>query len=171
MNDDKKRSIADRHIYTEQLLILLQKVEPGGFLTYAEAAAAIGMKCNAPHPGYRYLHSAIKIMLKEHKKVFDAVVNVGFKLVDPESVAKSSPHILRKQRQSVNKRLSLRMATVNDDYDSLSADAKESLNIARTLVAMDSHIFKPKQLEQISIAISQKHNMLGLNETMGLFRD
>lgn len=170
-DNDTRRAIADRHIYTEQLLILLQKVDAGGVLTYKEAEAAIGLKCNAPHPGYRYLKSAIKIMLKEHKKVFDSVVNVGFKLIDSDSVATSSHHILKKKRQSVNRRMGLRIAAVNDDYDGLSTKAKEALNIARTLVAMDTHIFKPKQLKQISIAIEQKSSMLGFNETMDLFKD
>lgn len=164
------RTVGQRHIYTQEIVKLLLSKTVGSTVTYDEMSERIGMKCSPTGDGYGYQASAREILEKEHDIVFENVETIGYRRLSSEEVAKSTVRLIQRKKAGILRRAKRRIETINDEYDSLSQEAKTQATLARTIIAFDMELNKGKRMKQIADRVSGDGRLLGFGETLGLFK-
>jgi hypothetical protein len=168
-NGDEKNTIGERSIYTQNIVDRFVESKVGEIVTYEELSRVIGMNVRPGKQGYSYLSSAIKIVERENSIVMDNVQKVGYKHQEDETVAESSMSLLRKNSKSVSRRMKNRLATLSEEWDSLSHEAKTKAVATSTLIAMNEHTLKAKNIARLTKGVSGDLKVLGFDKTIELF--
>lgn len=166
---DKKRSITERHIYTQEIMKLLRTIKENDTVSYDQMSAAIGMDVRPDGPGYGYQHSARAILEREDDIAFEVVPTIGLKRLTPEQVATGTNSIYMKGKRSLIRRSKRRIKTVDDYYDELSQQAKMQVTAHRTILAFDSEMSRPKNIIKIENKVKETSKLIGFQETIKLF--
>lgn len=165
----KKRSITERHIYTQELIKVLKTVKEEETVTYENLSAAIGMDVRPSGPGYGYQHSARAILERENDIAFEAVPKIGLKRLTPEQVATGTGSVYLQRKRSLIRKSKRRISTIDDHYEDLSNDAKLRVTAHRTILAFDSQLSKPKNLLKIDDKVRETNKLIGFQDTIRLF--
>ena len=165
----KKKSITERHIYTQEIIKLLKTVDEGDVIPYESLTSTIGLDVRPQKPGYGYQHSAREILERDNDIVFEVIPKVGLKRLTPEQVAMGSGTVYLKGKKSLIKRSARRISTVTDYYEDLSQEAKFKVTAHRTILAFDNELSKNKNVAQIENKIKSDNKLIGFQDTIKLF--
>jgi len=163
-----KKTIGERSIYTQNIVDRFKNTKAGEIVSYDELCQVIGMECRPNSIGYNYVYTAIGIVQKEYGINMDNVRNVGYKHRDKNEVGQESMGRYKDMLKSVNKRTQRRLNTLDENWEGLSEEAKTNAVMAKTLVAFNEHILKPKNIEKIK-APAASGRVIGFKQTMELF--
>jgi hypothetical protein len=161
--------ITERSIYTQQLLTLLKKVEEGEIITYEEMDKEIGIGTRPNEEGYCYQKSARDTLERDSNIVFEVVPKVGIKRLSAEQIAKGTGPLYIRKKKSLIKRSKRRIQAINDVYDDLSSEAKNEVNIHRTILAFESEVLKPKNMLKLGDHVTNSKKLVGFADTLRLF--
>lgn len=165
----KKRSITERHIYTQELIKVLKTVKEEETISYEKLSETIGMDVRPQMPGYGYQHSAREILEREDNIAFEVVPTEGLRRLTPEQVATGTGSLYLKGKRSLIRRSKRRIRTVDDHYENLSNEAKMRVTAHRTILAFDNELSKPKNVLKIEAKIRESNKLIGFNDTIKLF--
>ena len=165
----KKRTITERHIYTQELIKILQTVKEEETISYEKLSSTIGMDVRPQRQGYSYQHSARRILENEEDIAFEVVPTLGFRRLTPEQVATGTGSVYLKGKKSLISRSTRRIRTVNNFYEKLSHDAQMRVTAHRTILAFDNELSKPKNLLKITDRIKADNKLIGFQDTLKLF--
>jgi hypothetical protein len=166
----EKKSLGERHIYTQELCKLLNACDVGEVLTYDEMDAKIGLSTRPTGSGYGYQRTARIILERDFNIVFEVVERVGLKRLSNEQVATSTAAMYIHKKKSIIKHHKRRIKTVDDAFETLSPAAKIKTTLARTLLAFDSETVKGRRVNQIEQRVTEKQTLIGFGETVDLFK-
>ena len=133
LKEKDRKTIGQRHIYTQEIMNVLRNVDEGGMVSYDELTAVIGLDVRAGGGGYGYQKVARNILEKEESIVFEVIEKEGLRRMSPEEVAMSTIHKYLREKKSMVKRNTIRIDTVSDSYNELSSEAKVRTTLARTV--------------------------------------
>jgi len=170
IKEHKKKTIGERHIYTQELLKRLKKVSVGEIINYNELSKIIGINVRPGFDGYSYQKSARDISERDEKIVFEVVPTVGLKRISKDDVAESSLSMYQEKKKSNIKRVKRRIETVDDDYDKLNENAKQKTLALKTLLVFDNEISKGKNILKITDQIKTDQKLIGFESTLDLFK-
>jgi hypothetical protein len=121
-----KRSIPEASAATLLLVQRLSEATPGQTITYAELSNIAGGDVRKDNRASKRLHSARKITLREHKRLFGAIPNEGLKCLDDSGKLGAAradvSGIARKAKRAEKKLMSV------DNYGALSAEERRRYN-------------------------------------------
>ena len=163
------QTITERHIYTQELIKVLQTVKAEDTISYDKLTSTIGMNVRPQHEGYAYQHSARRILEREQDIVFEVIQTVGLRRLTPEEVATGTGSVYLKGKKSLIRRSKCRIRTVDDHYDELSPDAQMRVTAHRTILAFDNELSKPKNILKITDRIKEENKLIGFRNTIKLF--
>lgn len=129
----------------------LGKAEIGEIVKYDDLSKIIGQDVRNPHVRSR-LQTALKHVLKDHRFVFAAVSNVGYKRLGDADLAKigeASTHKIARE----TKRATAKMACV--DLSKLTPQETSRWNAQASLLAMYSEFSKPRVVKAIEQATAK----------------
>lgn len=164
-----RKTIGERHIYTNQILKMLEDVNEGQTLRYKEMTAAIGLDTQPGGDGYSYQRSARRIMEREFNAVFEALTNVGLKRLPPTDVAKSSTNSFLSPLRRHIARQKRRLNTLNDEYENLDDESRFGVDTARTIIAFTDSMTRKKAVKKIAEKVTSSNKMIGFRDTLALF--
>ena len=118
-------------IDTQVIVKLLSEMagKEGQIITYAVMGQAVGR--DLQRHDRHILESARRIVFRDHRLVFDTVVNAGLKLMTDEEVARSGERTTAHIRRSAKKQLRVFGYGIRN-FDGLSKDAKTERPSAHT---------------------------------------
>jgi hypothetical protein len=166
---ENRKSIGERHIYTQEIMKLLRETEEGNIVNYSEIEDLIGLNPQAPGPGYRYQKSARDILERDESIVFEPVDTIGLRRMTAREVALSTAGIYLQRKKSIIKRSKRRIETVNDCFGELTPEAQTKTTFARTLIAFDSEMTKAKNVKLIETKVDELKQLVGFKSTIQLF--
>lgn len=164
-----KKTIGERHIYTDQLIKFLTATEIGEIVTYEQLQTVIDMDCRPQGPGYGYQYMARNILERESNMVFEVVSKIGLKHMPPNDVARSSLQCFLKPLKSHLKRQKRRVNTLSDDYENLKAPERFCVDTTRTLIAFTDHATRKKAINLIEAEVKNTLKAVSLDDTIALF--
>lgn len=167
----KQKTVGERSIYTTQIIERCLEKKDGETAAYDELTALIGLDVRPGKEGYSYAHSAFKILEKEHAVVFDNVARAGWQRMAPEMVANSSVDMFTRKTKALVKKFKIRTETTADHHDELSEEAKLRVNLQRTLLAFQEHIFRPKSIARLEQNMADRIKPLPFDRTIALFQN
>ncbi len=170
LKQESKKTIGQRHIYTQEIMNALRKIKAGERISYSAMSNIIGLETVAGHPGYGYQKTARDILEKEESIVFEVIKKEGLRRMTPEEVAMSALHKYMKEKKSMVRRNMIRIETVSDAYDTLSQDAKTKTTLARTVLAFDRELLKKKNVSLIETKVIENKTLIGFDDTLSLFK-
>ena len=165
----EKRTIGQRHIYTQELIKALRAVKASDTIEYETLSRIIGIDVRPNHSGYNYQKTARDILEKDESIVFEPVDTVGLRRMLPEEVAKSTGEKYLREKKSSIKRNKRRIETVDDSFESLSPEAQLKTTFTRTILAFDSEVCKRKNMNLIESKVAESKALIGFDSTISLF--
>lgn len=165
----EKKTIGEQHIYTQELIKILQNVQETETITYTDMSASIGVNVSPDGPGYGYQKSARDYLEREYDIVFEVLPTIGLRHMTHEEVALSTGSEYNKKKASLLKRSKRKIKTVANSYDNLSQEAQIKTTLARTIIAFDSEVIKAKNIKQIENRVQETNKLVGFKETLSLF--
>lgn len=162
-------TIGARHIYTQELVKLLQTVKVGEIVTYEQMEAAIGLQTRPSGEGYSYQRQARSILERDFSIVFDVVETVGLQRLSIEQVAASTASMYVQKKKSIIRKHKQRIGTLDDSFEQLTPEGQMKTTLARTLLAFDAEVVKRKRVNEIESHIGTQNKLIGFQETIGLF--
>lgn len=165
---ESKKTIGERSIYTQSLVNLVKDTKPGDIVTFEKLGEEIGMGCRPHEVGYSYWHTAKKILEKEHNIVMDNVKTIGYKHREKAEVGQESTSLYKDRIKSVNRRLKRRLDTLAEEWDNLPDKARVGAVMTRTLVAFTDHALKARNVAKLE-APAAGGKALGFGQTIELF--
>lgn len=168
-NDNGKKTVGERHIFTQIIMQLLMAVEIGEIITYEQLEKEIDIDCRPQKPGYGYQYTARIILEREENMVFEAVTKVGLKRLPPEDVAQSSVQCITKPLRSHLDRQKRRVDTLNESYSKLTPSGRFCVDTARTLLVFAKGITRKKSVGMIEAQVEKTKKAISMDETLALF--
>jgi hypothetical protein len=162
------KPIAERSIYTQNIVDMLVTMEPGNQITYEELSEIVGMNCQPGGAGYQYVQSAINVVLSENYLIFENVRKVGYQLIDSDTAAKSELGIVTKQIKSRLRKAKKRQKASGSEWDGLSKEAQYKHIVANVYINAQLQQLKPKGLKRLEAAV-RENGKIGFKQTMELF--
>jgi len=169
MKGNGKKTIGERSIYTQQLIKLMEKIQEGEVLKYQAMSDLIGMNTQAGNQGYSYQKSA-RDYLESQGIVFEVLENVGIKRMTAAEVGNSTGNIYLNQKKTAIKRARRKLIIVDDNYESLPIETRNSVDFARTILAFDGEMTKKSIINQIALKITEAQKMIGFTDTIKIFQ-
>lgn len=165
----KYKAIAERSIYTQQLVNKFKALQEGESVKYQELSDIIGMDASPGGNGYQYVQSAIHIVLTEHNIVIQNIRKYGYQHSAIEDVAKSEPDcIVSEMKRRLKKSKRINMA-VRSKWDEISPEARTRNIFAGILIESHNHQLKAKGLKRLEDVV-RKHGEIGFKQTLELFQ-
>ena len=152
MAEQKKRSIPELSVDTQELMRALDRLLPGETATYKSLSDIIGRDVQGQARGL--LNSARNILLREEGKVLECVQKVGIKLLtrlEVPSVGRSTTARIRRMSQKTLRKL----ATVSGDND-LPPETLARLNFELSAFAIISKTMHEKTIAKLQTAMENK---------------
>ena len=165
------KTIGERHIYTQELVSLLKNAKNGDIISYASMKEKIGMDVTASGDGYGYQKTARDVLERDEAIVFEVIPKLGLRRMTAEEVALSATSMYVKRKKSIIRRSKRRLQTVNDSFETLSPEAQLKTTLARTIIAFDAEMSKPKKLAKIEEAAKDKNHIIGFKNTIDMFKE
>jgi hypothetical protein len=163
-----KGTIPERAIYTQNIVDMFRKSEPGRVVTYDEMAELIGMEVRPGSDGYRYVQSAIHIACRDHKIVMKNVQTVGYRHETASTVATSGMSELVGKIKRVVKRAKMEQLSLVDKMDKLTTEQRCKVAATSALLAFQNQILRPKKIDRLEAA-AKASSAIGFKQTLKLF--
>ena len=170
LKKDDRKTIGQRHIYTQEIMNILRGIKPGDKIAYEAMSSLIGLGTRSNEPGYCYQKTARDILEKDESIVFEVIEKEGLRRMSPEEVAMSTIHKHLKEKKAMVKRNIIRIETVSDSYDQLSQEAKIKTIMARTVLSFDYEMLKNKNVAMIESKVAENKALIGFDDTISLFK-
>lgn len=175
-NGKKRKTVGERAIYTQNVVDRFKDMAVGEKVTYEELSAIIGMEVKSGGPGYSYVYTATKIVAQEYNVVVDNIARFGYERSSADTVGLSTKDMVIAKFKSVTRNAKRRLNAVKDEFDAMTQEAKIGFVTAGTLLALNEHISKHRQVEKLGMASQeallsgQPGKALPLDKTLELFK-
>lgn len=167
MEENGKRSIAERSVETWAALKLMQKAAELEIVTYEALAQAIGL--DPQKEGRHHVTRACEILAKEEQREFVPVVNVGLKRADDLLKVILARHRLRKAGRQA--RRSRRALAAVEKWDALPADKRREHNILAAQAGAIQAMASVRAERQLGGKMDEKRHEMKPGESLKLMTD
>lgn len=159
------KTIAEQAVDTRLLVSLLSKAEIGQTVSYAEMSAQLSRQIDGADS---YLQSAIRIVQRDHDKVFSVIRGEGYKcLSDAEIVALGGRLPLRIRRMA---RKTIKTIAKARDEKLTNAELIQR-NAVTSMAGVLAHVASDKIMRQLESAVQDGGSKeLPIGRTLELFR-
>lgn len=158
------KAIPELSVDAQILVKRLQKVTPGETVTYGELSKLVKRDVQA---GARScLQSACRVVLREDQIVLAAVRTVGMKRLPANEIASVGTQAIR----SIGRKSSRALRKCScADYESLNNKERIEINTVSSMLGAVALMSKPRQVEKLEAAATQKQDKISFTETLALF--
>ncbi len=157
-------SIPELSVDAQVLARRLETVKPSEVITYAELTGLI--KRDVQHEAASVLTSARRVVQREHRAVFAAVIKVGLKRLDPSGIVGFGEAGIQKMHRTA-RRTARTIACA--DYDALPNAEKIRFNTTSSLLGAMELATKPARIKALSAAVANAAAKLPTAEVLQLF--
>lgn len=150
----------------EQSRLLVMFLKDRTSATYDELSAVVKEPVNRGR-GYGWLDRARKILLRDHRQVWDAERGVGIKLSGVEVVIDGAQAEVAKMHRSARRGIR-RLETL--DFDKVEGPQRQQLLTTASHLAVLHHVTSTKQQKHLGAAVSAASVQLPLEKTLAAFQ-
>lgn len=140
---------------TKTIANLLRKAAVGDVVTYAEMNEAIRRDVTGPARGA--LEAARRIVLREHRMVFDCIRSSGLKRLADSEIVDLSDKAMDSIRRTA-KRTARKLVCVN--YDDMPNDKKTKHNASLSMFGVISELSKNSSTKRLEAEIAKQGDQL-----------
>ncbi len=157
-------SIPELSVDAQVLAKRLETAKPGEVVTYAELSRLI--RRDVQHEAASVLSSARRVVQREHKAVFGAVIKQGLKRLDASGIVSVGEQGIQKITRA-SRRAARRLACA--DYDALPNADKVRFNTAASLLGAMELATKPNRVKALAAAVETAAAKLPTADVLTLF--
>lgn len=159
-----RKSITNISAEAVKISEIMGKMQPGDIIEYKELSSFVGFDVTKDRGP---LYTAMKLLKRERKMVFDVVIGKGFtRLADSDIVATHDRTIRRIRRTA--KRGARTVACAN--YDALSREDQTKFNMSLTTLGTIAFLGRADTQKKIADKAQEKGFKLTPSEAMGFLK-
>ncbi len=166
--DEPKRlkGIAEISVDTLKLIERLQRIGVGEIITYETIADTIDGR-DVRNGAQGNLRTALKVLQRDHRMVFECVRTVGYKRLSDVDVVSTTRAVLDRSRRSARRGFQ-RLTVV--EFDGLPDEVKTQHQTYASALSMLHQVTKPSSIRKIEKRVQQSHETLSLAATLDAFK-
>ena len=134
-------------------------------VTYEVLSGAIGR--DVRKHAYGALQTALRIVLRDHSMVFEAVPNVGYRRLTSAEIVETQAGKAFASMGRVSRRTARKIHAA--DYNSLTREQRTAHNAQLSMLGVIGHMTKPSALLNVERETAKESNELPVGKTLALF--